>query len=283
MEPVQEHVDRGTDQVGLQVYPSPDDAPTLALLWPAMGVPARYYRPFAAALSAAGLAVAVADLRGTGASTPPPGRASRYGLADLVDDVDAVLTALKPRRAGRRTVLIGHSLGGQACALHLAARGTGTDLDADVAGLALLAVGLPYWRSYPARRRSQILALTQSLAATSAVLGVWPGWGFGGRQARGVIRDWAYTARAGRYPVMGGVDPEAALAGVTTPVLAVDMEGDQYTPAPTIDKLVAKMSSAPVTRSHYSAAEAGAPIDHFKWARNGAPLAARVAAWTQSL
>ncbi|WP_238018738.1 alpha/beta fold hydrolase [Dactylosporangium sp. AC04546] len=276
---MEELLDRGTDRLALHTFaPESGDAPTLAVLWPAMGVPARYYRSFAASLASHGVAVTVADLRGTGASTPRASRASRYGFAELADDVDAVLEHLKPARAGRRTVLVGHSLGGQMCALHLALRGASSD----VSGLALLAVGLPYWRSYPSRG-PQILAMTQTLAAGSAVLRYWPGWAFGGRQARGVIADWAYTARAGRYRPIAGVDVEAALARVTTPVLAVDIEGDQYTPAPTVDRLTSKLTSAEVRREHYAAAEAGARIDHFTWAKNGAPLAARVADWTASL
>lgn len=258
------------------------DAATLAVLWPAMGVPARYYRHFASALNAAGIEVVVADLRGTGASTPRPSRSSRYGLAELVSDVEAVLDALKPRRAGRHTLLVGHSLGGQVCALHLAARHA-AGLDPGVDGLALLAVGLPYWRCYPGRLAPGTLALTQTLALASFMLRVWPGWGFGGRQARGVISGWAHTARTGRYPSLDGVDVEAALAGVRLPVLAVDMETDQYTPAPTVDHLTAKLAAASVTRQHYSAAEAGSPIDHFTWARHGAPLAARVATWALAL
>lgn len=276
-----ELLDRGTDRLALHTYPA-DDAATLAVLWPAMGVPARYYRHFAAALNATGMEVVVADLRGTGDSTPRPSRASRYGLADLTADVEAVLDTLKPRRAGRRTLLVGHSLGGQVCALHLAARHA-AGLDPGVDGLALLAVGLPYWRCYPGRRGPGTLAFTQTLAVTSTVLGVWPGWGFGGRQSRAVIRGWAHTARTGRYPVLAGVDMEAALRGVRLPVLAVDMETDQYTPAPTVEHLTAKLPAATVTRQHYSAAEAGAPIDHFTWARNGTPLAGRVATWAQSV
>src|SRR5262249_21023261 len=112
-----------------------------------MGVPARYYRPFAGQLRAAGLAVAVADLRGTGASTPTPSRHSRYGYADLADDVGAVLEHLGPRLEGRRVVLLGHSVGGQACALYLAR----TEKPAADA-LALVAVGLPWFRSYPPAR-----------------------------------------------------------------------------------------------------------------------------------
>lgn len=271
MEPTLETVERGTDRIALHVYPSADDAPTLAVLFPAMGVPARYYRGFAARLAAAGLAVAVADLRGTGASEPRPSRASRYGLADLTGDVDAVLNHLKPRRAGRRTILAGHSLGGQACALHLAAEPA-----SDVAGLALLAVGVPYWRRYPRGRRLPVLLQTQTLGVASAALGVWPGWGFGGRQARGVIRDWAHTARTGRYPALDGVDVEAALARVTTPVLAVDMAGDEYTPPGTVSQLLEKLAAAPVTRERY---EPGPPIDHFRWAKHGDALATRLATW----
>jgi predicted alpha/beta hydrolase len=276
-----EFLDRGADRLALHTHPV-DDAATLAVLWPAMGVPARYYRHFAAALNATGMEVVVADLRGTGGSTPRPSRASRYGLAELTTDVEAVLDTLKPRRAGRRTLLVGHSLGGQACALHLAFRHA-AGLDPGVDGLALLAVGLPYWRCYPGRLAPGTLAFTQTLAGTSAVLGVWPGWGFGGRQSRGVIRDWAHTARTGRYPALAGIDVETALAGVQLPVLAVDMETDQYTPAPTVEHLTAKLSAATVERQHYSAAEAGAPIDHFTWARNGTPLAARVAAWAAAI
>jgi predicted alpha/beta hydrolase len=271
LEYAQEWVDRGTDRLGLHIYPDPGDRP-LVVVWPAMGVPARYYRPFAADLLAAGLAVAVADLRGTGSSTPRPSRSSRYGYAELVADVGAVLDALKPSTDGRPVLLLGHSLGGQACAVHLALSAG----DSMVDGLVLVAVGLPYWRDYPSGTRT-ILPMTQGINAVSALLGVWPGWGFGGRQARGVVRDWAYTARTGRYPVLDGVDVEAALAGLRTPVLAVTMDHDQYTPLSTVDRLCAKLSAAPVERELYTAAQAGGPLDHFRWVRAAGPLARRIA------
>jgi predicted alpha/beta hydrolase len=202
----QEFVDVDGGRLGVQVYPEPvgtTGAP-VAVIWPAMGVRARYYRPFAAELRAAGLAVVVADLRGNGASTPTPSRADRYGYAELADDVGAVLAALKPRLDGRNRLLVGHSLGGQAALLHLALHGAD-----EVDAVALIAVGIPYWRSYPGLRGLGLLPYTQGIAATAAVLGVWPGWGFGGRQARGVMRDWAYTARTGRFPRLNGTDTEA--------------------------------------------------------------------------
>jgi predicted alpha/beta hydrolase len=268
----QTFVDVGSDRIGLQRYPGvPGGADTLAVLWPAMGVPARYYRPFAEHLVEAGIAVVVADLRGTGASTPVPSRASRYGYAELAGDVGAVLEALKPQRDQRRTVLIGHSLGGQACALHLATSG-----GAAVDGLVLVAVGVPYWRAYPGVHRYRVLGYTQGIGAVSAAWRVWPGWTFGGRQAAGVMRDWAFTARTGRYPAMDGVDVEAALATVRTPVLAVSVAGDHFTPRSTMECLVGKMRGAPVEWQHYAPEE---PVDHFRWVRASGSLAERVAAW----
>ncbi|AVT33772.1 alpha/beta hydrolase [Plantactinospora sp. BC1] len=272
-------VDRDGDRIALRSYPDPVGAPEapVVLLWPAMGVRASYYAPFAAALRSAGLAVVVADLRGTGASTPAPSRASRYGYAELAGDVGAVLESLKPRLDGRQRILLGHSLGGQAALLHLA-----LDPSTPVDGLALVAVGLPYWRAYPDRRLA-MLAGTQLIHGCAAVLGSWPGWGFGGRQARGVIRDWAYTARTGRFPRLDGVDVEAAVREVRTPVLAVSVDHDQYTPHGTVDYLCDKLVAAPVRRTRYTLAESGTRLDHFTWVRASAPVAARVAEFVADL
>ncbi|MDW5322969.1 alpha/beta fold hydrolase [Plantactinospora sp. KLBMP9567] len=282
--PIPDHeesfVDRGDDRIVLRSYPDPVGAPDapVVLVWPAMGVRASYYAPFAAALRTAGFAVVVADLRGTGDSTPAPSRASRYGYADLAGDVGAVLESLKPRLDGRTRILLGHSLGGQAALLHLA-----LDPAAQVDGLALVAVGLPYWRAYPGRRRLGTLAGTQFIHGCTVALGRWPGWGFGGRQARGVIRDWAYTARTGRFPRLDGVDVEAAVREVRTPVLAVSVDHDQYTPHETLDYLCDKLVAAPIRRTRYTVAESGTRLDHFTWVRASAPIAARVAAFASEL
>jgi predicted alpha/beta hydrolase len=267
---VQEYLDRGTDRIGLHIYPEPDQAyAPIVVVWPAMGTPARFYRPLARKLNEAGLGVVVVDLRGTGTSTPTPSRQSRYGYADLAGDVGAVLHALKPRLDGRRTYLLGHSLGGQMCAVHLATAG-----DSTVDGLILVAVGLPWYRSYQGTRRMGLLALTQWIAAVSAVLRVWPGWGFGGRQARGVIRDWGYTARHGRFSRRVAADVEESLAQVRTPVLAISVEHDQFTPAATMDHLCAKLASAQVERVHLAS-----NLDHFTWVRASDPVVERITDW----
>ncbi|MFG2063091.1 alpha/beta fold hydrolase [Micromonospora sp. NPDC048871] len=280
MEYVQEFVQVDGARLGIQVYPEPTgpaEAPVV-LVVPAMGVRARYYRPFATALRAAGLRVVVADLRGTGESTPRASRACRYGYPELAADIGAVRAALKVRFDGRRTLLLGHSLGGQAAVLHLALHG-----EQEVDGLVLTAVGIPYWRDFTGPRRYGVLPYTQGIAATARLLGVWPGWGFGGRQARGVIRDWAYTARTGRFPDLEGVDTEAAVRQIRTPVLAVSFAHDQYTPHATLDRLCAKLPEAAVARVRYPDPQ-GVRLDHFTWVRHAAePLAARVADFAATL
>jgi len=161
----------------------------------------------------------------------PPGRwrTSRHGYADLTADVGAVLAALQSRLSGRRVVLLGHSLGGQLGALRLA-----TAEEPSVAGLALVACGIPYYKRFP-HAGLAVLGVTQVIRGTSAALGYWPGTGFGGRQASGVIRDWAYTARTGRFPILAGADTDAAIAGMTTPVLAVSISRDRFAPVPACD------------------------------------------------
>ncbi|MFC6020533.1 alpha/beta fold hydrolase [Plantactinospora solaniradicis] len=276
----QSYVDRGRDRIGLRIHPEPAGAPRapVVLLWPAMGVRASYYTPFAAALRAVGFAVVVADLRGTGASTPAPTRASRYGYAELAGDVGAVLGHLKSRIDGRTRLLVGHSLGGQAALLHVALDG-GEQVD----GVVLVAVGLPYWRVYPGRAGYGVLAGTQLISGCARLLGRWPGWGFGGRQAPGVVRDWAYTARTGRFPRRGGIDAEAAIRTVRTPVLAISVDHDRYAPGETLDYLCGKLTAAPVRRERYTVAESGTRLDHFTWVRSSAPVAARIAAFAAEL
>ncbi|QSB16205.1 alpha/beta fold hydrolase [Natronosporangium hydrolyticum] len=273
----QRWIARGSEWLGLQWYPPPADpqAP-IVLILPAMGVPAGFYRPFATMLQTAGLAVVVADHRGTGASTPRASRRSSYGYAELVDDVAQVRATVATEQPNRPLVLLGHSLGGQAAVLHLAAAHTAGAAD-EVAGLALVGSGLPYWRLYPWWRLG-LLGFTQGIHATSTLLRVWPGWGFGGRQARGVMRDWAHTARVGRFPELAGIDHASGLPKLQLPVLAVSLERDTYVPAFAMDHLLKQLPAAPVERVHLTG-----PADHFSWARKPEPVATEVARFVAQL
>lgn len=261
--------DRGTDRLSVRVLEHPD-AGTVALLLPAMGAPGGYYRRFAEVLREAGITVAIADLRGTGESSPAASRASRYGYDELIDDIGAVLDSLKPLREGKRTILIGHSLGGQLGLCHLGRSSGGID------GLVLIAAGVPYWRTYGAQG-AIVGAYVQAIGAVSTVAGVWPGWTFGGRQAAGIMRDWAYTGRRGVFPARLRV--EESVREVTVPVLAISVDNDRYTPPASLDHLLAKLESAKVRREHLTREAAGVPLDHFTWVKAGAPIRDLITDW----
>lgn len=267
-------LDRGTDRLAVTVHPATTatpDAPFYVLV-PAMGVPARYYGPLVDALLATGAGLAVTDLRGTGASTPIPSRAARYGMAELVDDVDAVLAATAEHRQGRATILFGHSLGGQISVLHLGRTAESPDVD----GAVLVASGLPYWRLF-GWSGPFVWSFAEFLNGVSAIAGAWPGWTFGGKQARGVIRDWAVTARRGRFAARLNAKP--GLSRVTAPILAISVDSDQYTPSRTTDRLLSWVPNAKLTRRHLTHAEAGVRIDHFKWVKAPQAVVDHVTAW----
>lgn len=254
---------RGQDSVALHRYGS--TGPQLLLL-AAMGVPAAYYGPFAEELAARGLRVAVLEWRGQGDSTPPVARGVDHRYADLVGDVAAAVEHL-----GGDVSVVGHSLGGQ---LGLLAAATGTT---GISRIALVAVALPYYRNYPGRNRLMLLPFSQAIGAVSAVLGVWPGWGFGGRQAAGVMRDWAFTARTGRFPRLAGIDPNPRLGQLELPILAAVVDNDHFTPRAPMADLMARMPRADVQWLDYTEELAGGYVDHIKWVKHSAVLADQIA------
>lgn len=265
---IMDHLQRGDDTVALHRYGS--HGPQILML-PALGVDAGYYRPFAQELIERGMQVAVLDWRGHGDSTPAVSRASDHGYADLIGDVDAAVDHL-----GGEVTVIGHSLGGQ---IGLLAAATGTT---GIQRIALVAVGLPYFRDHTGLFRMILLPYSQAIGVVSALLGVWPGWTFGGRQAATLMRDWAATARTARFPLLNGTDPNPAVDRLRLPILAVVVDNDGFTPRPTMARLVGRMPDAPVQWLDYTDELAGGHVNHIKWVRNSGALAARIAQFTTS-
>lgn len=249
----------------------------VAILLPALGVGAGYYGPFAAALAAEGVATLVADFPGQGASRPLASRRNDFGYAAVSDHVVAATVAVaQARYAGRPLAFVGHSFGGQVAMIHLAAH------PSRVSALVLIGSGSPYWRGFP--RRFRLLAQTQLLGAVAALSGHWPGdrLGFGGRQPRRLMREWARFARRGDLVLGSGpaaVEPH--FAGIDLPVLAVTLDNDPLAPQGSVDNLVRKLARARVEHRFVSrdAGEEGPAFDHFVWARHPGSFAAEVAAW----
>lgn len=257
----------------------PDD-PVVVLL-PALGVAAGYYGPFVKALAAEGIATLVADFPGQGVSRPRASRRHDFGYAAVADLVSATVAVAQERYAGRQLALLGHSFGGQVAIVHLATHET------PVGALVLVGSGSPYWRSYP--RRLRLLAQTQALGAVAAVRGHWPGHrlGFGGRQPRRLMREWARYARGGALLLedSGGVPArEPDFADIELPVLAIALDNDHLAPQGSVDHLVGKLAGATVEHRFVTRPESedGPPIDHFTWVRHPGSFAAEVATWLRA-
>lgn len=244
------------------------------LYWlPALGVTARQYVPFAQALAGEGIAVALHEWRGAGSSSLRASRRVDWGYRELLRlDLPAGFAAVRSHCGDVRTVLGGHSLGGQIAVLESSLQPQA------FAGLVLLASGSPWWRCFPRPRLLQAACVAVPLLARA--LGRFPGrrLGFGGNEARGVMADWARSGRTGRYVVDGlDEDLEASMARLELPVQAWRIADDWLGPAASLDWLLDKMPRAPREVEVLDTASLGARADHFSWMRAPGPLSRRLA------
>ncbi len=246
------------------------------LVLPALGVRASFYKTVAGQLCERGFAVTTIDHRGHGESSVAVRRDTDFGYAELVADL--LGTARRLRSASSAPlVFLGHSLGG-----HLAVLAAGAEPElAD--GIALVASGTPYHASFPARDALRIRALAGAMPLLTRVVGYFPGnrIGFGGRESRGVMRDWAKLALHGHFSLQGH-DPHAWLRQVRAPVLAISLEGDSMAPPAALEHLLAMLPSAQIQREHLTLDRCEPrALDHLRWAQYPAAVADLLDEWWQ--
>ncbi|MFT3668875.1 MAG: alpha/beta hydrolase [Pseudoxanthomonas sp.] len=237
---------------------------TSALLWiPALGVAARHYLPFADLLASRGTAVVVHEWRGNGSSTLRAGRRQDWGYRELLGiDLPLSHTELQRRLPGLPHLIGGHSLGGQLAACHLGAEPAAFDR------LWLVGSGTPYWRTFPGLRGYSLPLFYQFAPWLAHACGALPGrrLGFGGDEARGLIRDWARVGLSGRYRAAGWpTDLEAGMRQVRTPIDGVLFDDDWLAPESSLRALMAKMPDAPTRVEVLHHAALGTRADHFAW------------------
>lgn len=255
-----------------------EPARAIVVCTPAMGVPARFYEPLAQALAERGLAAVIAELRGIGSSSVRVRRGVDFGYHELaLRDLPAVVAAAQAAHPQTPLFVLGHSLGGQVSALYASAHAE------KVRGLILVAAGSPFFRNWGFPSNLGVLVGTQLMRGISSVLGYYPGrkFGFGGTEARRLIREWSSFALRGRLQLTDSPhDVEARLGAFTRPLLALSFDDDRFAPKAAMDHLVAKMPRAELTRRHLHPSDAGVPeLNHFQWAKRPAPVAELLAAW----
>ncbi|MEN1939555.1 alpha/beta hydrolase [Luteimonas sp. MJ246] len=252
----------------------PDQAQRSLLWLPALGVAARHYLPLAWALARHGVAVYVHEWRGHGSSSLRAGRRVDWGYRELLSlDIPASEDAIAAALPGLPRIVGGHSLGGQlsACRLALA--------PATYTALWLAGCGAPYWRAFPLPQRLWLPLAYRALPWLADRAGSLPGrrLGFGGNEARGLMRDWAATATSGRYAARGLGDLEPAMAAVRVDIRAALFARDWLAPASSLDCLLSKMPRSPSARAVFDDDTLGVASDHFAWMKSPD----RVAGWLQ--
>ncbi len=268
----------GAGTTTLHVARSSAEADPLALVLPAMGVPAGYYEPLLDGLALNGLTAVIADFPGQGTSRPLAAREHDYGYGALATKfVPLVLETARAALGHRQTALLGHSLGGQVAVIAAAAQPDLAD------AMVLVAAGSPHWRAFDGRLGWEVLVQTQAVGMVARANGFWPGerFGFGGRQPRRLMTEWAHLARTGSFSLDGMPDVDAAIGTITVPVLSVDVADDQFAPAASVEALAAKLTGASVERRHF-ASQTGHPLDHLGWVRSTDGVAIEVAEWLRT-
>lgn len=249
------------------LHVTPAQPAVAQLLWlPALGVAARHYLPLAHALARHGCAVSLHEWRGHGSSSLRANRQHNWGFTQLLhDDLPAAVNGLHAAGIHIDT-LGGHSLGGQlSCCLAPSLQ--------QLKRLWLVASGSPHWRSFaPPQRYSLPLAYT-ALPGIAWLRGHLPGkqLGFGGREARGLIADWARVGRSGHYHLPAGVEQQ--MAGLQLACHGITLAEDWLAPDSSLDALLAKLPACDHQRSTLDAAALGVRADHFAWMRQPAVVA----------
>lgn len=253
----------------------------LILCMPALGVAARSYRTLAESLARTGCAVVTADLRGAGESSVRASRETDFGYHETIAvDLPAIVTAVRSRHPDGPLFLLGHSLGGQLGALF-----TAIHLD-KVSGLILIASCSVYYKGWGFPIGLGVLVGTQLAAVIAQLLGYFPGrkLGFGGTEARRLMRDWARNARTGRYDVENNAhDFEDMMARAELPVLSVSIKDDTFAPEDACRNLVKKLKSASVTTKRVAVDGESGKARHFNWLRSPTAVVSEIDDWLSNL
>jgi len=223
----------------------------LVLINSAMGVPARFYRHFAAALAVEGFTVVTWDYRGIGGSAPESLSGYRATPVDWATlDLPAMIDWLVASRGPERLFLVGHSVGGQIAGM--------IDNPEKVDGMVTLSSQSGHWRLQGAEQKVMVLLHAYvSLPLLSHLFGYapWSRLGLGEDLPKECALLWARWIRDRDYLLGDESLPLDRYQRFAAPVLAYSIDDDKWGTTEAVD---AMMSAYPeVERRHLKPAEVG--------------------------
>lgn len=191
---------------------------------PAIAVPGRFYRHFAAGLAAAGYSALTWDYRGIGASKPEKLRGFSATVRDWIFlDMDGVVDWVIAELRPQRTFLVGHSLGGQVAGL--------LDNGSLIDGMATMSAQSGHWRRQPgAQKFTALFHLYLTLPLLSRIFGYGP-WGLigaGEDLPKNAALEWVGWCRHREYLLGDTTLPIERFQRFTAPVLAYSFGDDKW-------------------------------------------------------
>jgi predicted alpha/beta hydrolase len=218
------------------LYPAAQSPAPLLLIAPGMGTRARFYRRLCEGLSRTGISALAFDQPGIGESPVRAARDQDWGYGELVAHYHGAIEHLATEIQPSSIHFLGHSLGGQVALMlpdHPLLR-----------SVVLLASGTPHFRAYPTFRGLQVLAFTRFSATLTHLLGHHPGTtiGFGGRQPRRLIQQWARVAQNGSWNFCPSIDGDAQHQQPGPPVLGIHLPGDTLAPEASLRALTDRLT-----------------------------------------
>jgi predicted alpha/beta hydrolase len=219
----------------------------VAILLPATGANRQRYEAFGGFLAQQGWHAVTFDYRSIGESVLPDGDTrSASMLAWGEQDLDAVIRWTQSRLAPRRTVLIGHSIGGQIIPFAASHR--------QVDAVVTVAAQKGHWRLWPAPERYAVWGFFRVYIPLCLKLFGRVPLRFAGLDAltAEVARDYVRWTTNLPYYDANGVDLTPRFADVRTPILALSFADDtQYAPRAAVDFLLQHYYiNAPTWRCH---------------------------------
>ncbi len=248
-----------------------DSAPALLVL-PALGIPAGAYRRFCEAVCAGGAHVLSIDLRGVGSSSVRASRGQDWGYADLLNgEVQTLLDYATEQLPESQLYWFCHSMGGHLAVLHSINQHRAGSTP--MAGLVLAASGSPQLDLLAPQVRYKARFLVTIVKLMLATLGVFRGdWvGFGGRQARTLMREWAAFVRDGTMPL--GNPRLSADQAPPLRTLGLALAGDDYAPASAVTALLERLGVP--AQVEPLANPDGSPLGHTDWLKTPQAVAER--------
>lgn len=251
------------------LLPANAQATEAVLFLPALGVGVNPNLRFATAMAERGIATAVLEWRGLGSSSHRAGRRCDWDYRHILDlDIPAAIDAATQAVPDARWSIGGHSIGGQFALI------TAAQMPERFERVLLVGSGHPFWRGF--EKPWLVRGFAESLPAITALAGHFPGhrFGFAGREARGLMRNWAITVKRGDYRVPHiGDRLQQGLESFTGQVRAVGFAHDWLAPPTSLANLrrlvpQARWSQATLDHTAFENVKA----DHFGWLKEPAPV-----------